>query len=314
MDSEEAFPELKGLYVTLSNGQTDHYFLDSFTDPWRPEDDKQVLLIQPGFGRTGMFWYHWVPPLSGDYVVVRRDLRGHGGSSYPKRLSPWSEEPARYENGYEYDIETICTEIIDFLDRLGIPKVHFLGESTSGQIGHALAALHPDRVLSLITCSSPTHLPEDKQRFLAMGQNSWPGAIMKLGSRGWAEALSRQAGTSPRNNAEYREWWLSEVGKSPAEGLAGYAAFLSRLDTRGYLPYIKCPVLILAPTNSAAVPIEESEYAATHIPRAELEVINSPGHEIYVEAAKVCQELVRQHLSRFLLENRAGGTTLPVSS
>ncbi|POR33563.1 Uncharacterized protein TPAR_06253 [Tolypocladium paradoxum] len=304
-----AFSEQEGFYVTLSNGQTDHYFVDSFTDPWLPEDGKQVVLIQPGFGRSGVFWYHWVPALSRDYVVVRRDLRGHGRSSYPKRLSSWAEEPARYENDYEYNIKTICAEIVDFLDRLGIRTVHFLGESTSGQIGHALAALHPDRVSSLITCSSPTYLPKDKQQLLAMGQASWPEAVMKLGSRGWAEALSRQAGTSPRNSPEYQEWWLSEVGKSPAEGLAGYAAFLSRLETRRFLPEIACPVLILAPTNSAAVPMEESEYAASHIPRAELKVIESPGHEIYVEAPEVCQELVRQHLSQFSESGMPRGAT-----
>lgn len=292
-------PEQEGFYVNLPNGQTDHYFVDSFTDPWRPQDEKQVILIQPGFCRTGVFWYHWVPALSRDYIVIRRDLRGHGRSSHPERLNPWSDEPGRYEDNYAYDVETICAEIVDFMDRLGFKKFHFLGESTSGQLGHALAALHPERVTSLITCSTPTFLPEDKQKFLAMGQTSWPDALIKLGARGWAEALSSQAGTSPRQTPEYQEWWLREVGKSSATGLAGYAAFLSKLNTRRFLPDIKCAVLILAPNNSAAVPLEESEYAASHIPGAKLEVIDSPGHEIYVEAPERCLELVRQHLSRF---------------
>ncbi|KAJ9134252.1 Alpha/beta-hydrolase [Pleurostoma richardsiae] len=293
------FLEQQGFYVTLSNGQTDHFFIDSFTDPWIPSDDKEVILIQPGFGRSGVFWYHWVPVLARDYVVIRRDLRGHGKSSYPKRLSPWSEEPGVYENHYLYNIETICAEIVDFLDRLGIKTVHFLGESTSGQLGHALAARHPDRISSLITCSSPTYLPDDKQRFLAMNQASWPEALISLDSRGWAAALAQQPGTAPREDPSYQEWWLSEVAKSSADGLAGYAAFLSQLNTRRFLPEISCPVLILAPVNSKAVPMEESEYAANHIPGAELKVIESQGHEIYVESAQACQEVVLQHLSRF---------------
>lgn len=298
--TQGAFLEREGFYVILSNGQTDHYYVDDFTDPWLSRDDKQVILIQPGFCRSAVFWYHWVPALARDFVVVRRDLRGHGKSSYPKCVSPeTTQQVARYENNYEYSIETICAEIIDFLDKLSIPSVHFLGESTSGQIGHALAALHPDRITSLITCSTPTRLDEGKQRMLAMGQASWPEALLKLGSRGWAEALSSQAGTSPRDSPEYKEWWLSEVGKSSAEGLAGYAAFLSRLETRRFLPRIACPVLVLAPAHSAAVPVEESEYAARHIHHAELRVIESPGHEIYVEDAATCQRLVRAHLSRF---------------
>ncbi|KAK5188365.1 hypothetical protein LTR96_011342 [Exophiala xenobiotica] len=244
-----AFSEQEGYFVTLSNGQIDHYFVDSFVDPWRLNSEKQVVLIQPGFGRSGNFWYHWMPALARDYVVIRRDLRGHGKSSYPKRLSPWSDQPGIYENDYRYKVETICGEIVDFLDRLGIDKVHFLGESTSGEIGHALAALHPERILFLITCSSPNHLPPDKCRFLAMGKPSWPEALVMLGSRGWAEALSGQAGTAPRQSGEYQEWWLNEVGKSPSEGLAGYAVFLSHLNTRRFLPKIQCPVLLLAPTQ-----------------------------------------------------------------
>ncbi len=294
-----AFSEQEGYYVTLSNGQTDHYFLDSFTDPWRPKSGKEVVLIQHGFGRSASFWYHWIPALARDYIVVRRDLRGHGRSSYPKRQSPWSEEPGIYEDGYEYNVKTICSEIIQFLDCLDVEQIHFLGESTSGQIGHALAALHPERVRSLITCSSPIHLPADKQRFLAMGQVSWPEALINLGSRGWAEALSKTAGTSPRLSREYQKWWLDEVGKSPSEGLAGYAAFLSQLDTRKFLPEIRCPALILAPTKSAAVPMEDSEYAANNIPQAELRAVDVPGHEIYVEAPEICWELVQKHLAQF---------------
>ncbi|KIW34132.1 uncharacterized protein PV07_00928 [Cladophialophora immunda] len=295
-----AFFEQEGYFVTLSNGQRDHYFVDSFIDPWKPRAEKQVLLIQPGFGRSARFWYHWIPALARDYIVIRRDLRGHGESSFPKRLSPWSEGASgKYENDYAWNIETICAEIVDFLDKLGIDKVHFLGESTSGQVGHAMAALHPDRIASLITFSSPTHLPEDKCRFLAMGQPSWPEAMVSLGSRAWAVALSGQAGTSPRQDQAYHEWWLNEVGKSAAEGLAGYAVFLEQLNTRPFLPQIRCPVSILAPTRSAAVPMEESQYAASHIPGAELKVVESPGHEIYVESADVCVELVRDHLANF---------------
>jgi pimeloyl-ACP methyl ester carboxylesterase len=61
--------------------------------------------------------------------VIRRDLRGHGHSSYPKA----GEE-------YEYTNDTIVDEILDTLDELGVDKVHFLGESTGGMLGEILAA------------------------------------------------------------------------------------------------------------------------------------------------------------------------------
>jgi pimeloyl-ACP methyl ester carboxylesterase len=61
--------------------------------------------------------------------VIRRDLRGHGYSSYPKT-----------DEAYEYTSDIILDEILDTLDALGVEKVHFLGESTGGMLGEILAA------------------------------------------------------------------------------------------------------------------------------------------------------------------------------
>jgi pimeloyl-ACP methyl ester carboxylesterase len=64
---------------------------------------------------------------------------------------------------------TILSEIVDFLDQLGIQKEHFLGEATSGAVGEVLAAMYPERVASLITCSSPTHLPPQAIELFCVG-------------------------------------------------------------------------------------------------------------------------------------------------
>jgi len=113
-------------YVQHPNGQETHYILDSFVDPWK---SSETILIQHGFGRHAEFWYHWIPVLARRYRVIRRDLRGHGRSSYP---GP--------KDSYVYDLDTILGEIVDTLDQLGVEKVHFLGESTGGMLGEILAA------------------------------------------------------------------------------------------------------------------------------------------------------------------------------
>ena len=50
-----------------------HYDIDDFTDPWR---HAPYLILQHGFGRSGRFWYSWVPYLARFYKVVRPDARG----------------------------------------------------------------------------------------------------------------------------------------------------------------------------------------------------------------------------------------------
>jgi pimeloyl-ACP methyl ester carboxylesterase len=97
----------------------------------------------------------------------------------------------------------IVDEIVDTLDQLKLEKVHFLDESTSGMVGSILAARHPERLHSLITCSSPSFLPLAALELFSFGQSSWPGACQKLGSRGWEEALSKIPGTVSIPDPQY---------------------------------------------------------------------------------------------------------------
>lgn len=261
------------------NGQTTHLIVDDFTDPWKPSD---TILIQHGFARHSAFWYHWVPVLSRQYRIVRRDARGHGLSSTPD---------------HDYDLDTILDEIIDTIDQLGLEKVHFLGESTSGMLGEALAAKHPDRLHSLIICSSPSHLPQAALDIFAFGHKSWPDAMLELGSRGWAMALSSVPGTVD-GSPEYARWWIDQVARSSAKGLSGYAKFLSTLDGRPFLSQIKVRTLILAPARSAATSLDEQKWIQSQIPGAELAVIDAKGHEIYVQEPEKCQDAILAFLNK----------------
>ncbi|CAN9115394.1 unnamed protein product [Alternaria alternata] len=263
-------------FVHHPSGQRTHYILDDFTDPWQP---RETILIQHGFGRHAAFWYHWVPILSRQYRVIRRDLRGHGHSSYPKDTAK-----------YDYTVDSILGEILDTLDQLSVEKVHFLGESTGGMLGEIFAARHPERVLSLTVCSTPTHLPPQALQLFAFGKKNWPAACRELGSRGWAEALSRVPGTIPVSDPHYLPWYLEQIAVSDGEGLAQYAGFLSTLDARPWLREIKVPTLILSPTQSAAVKVQDMEVLAETIQGSKLVLVEGPGHEIYVSQAETCQE------------------------
>jgi pimeloyl-ACP methyl ester carboxylesterase len=271
-------------YVVHTNGQRTHYISDDFTDPWKP---RETILIQHGFGRHARFWYHWIPILSRKYRVIRRDLRGHGYSSFP---SP--EEKLEYQ----YNLDTILQELIDTLNQLDIKKVHFLGESTGGMLGEILAAKHPERLLSLTVCSTPTHLPPPALQLFAFDRKDWPTACRELGSRGWAEALCRIPGTIPISDAEYLPWYLDQIAISDGEGLAQYAEFLSTLDARPFISHIQVPMFVLAPTESVAVKVEEQKILADSIERCQIALVEGGGHEIYVTRAERCQGLFLEFL------------------
>ena len=265
-------------YITHPSGQKTHYLEDDFTDPWK---QRETVIIQHGFARHAAFWYHWIPTLSRHYRVIRRDARGHGLSDYP---------PYPSNGTYDYRVDTIGGEIIDTLDQLKLQKVHFLGESTSGILACILAAKYPDRLHSLTICSTPTHLPPAAQRLFAFGHDDWPTACLKLGSRGWAQSLSKIPGTVSMPDEEYVKWWIEQVAVSSSEGLAGYAEFLCKIDCSPFLPHIKVPTLILAPMRSAATTVEDQKAMQASIPGSQLEVVDAAGHEIYVQEPVACQK------------------------
>ncbi|OAP58017.1 hypothetical protein AYL99_07107 [Fonsecaea erecta] len=263
-------------FIVHASGETTHYIADDFTDPWNP--DRQTILLQGGFARHAAFFYHWVPALSRHYNVIRRDLRGHGYSSAPSIL----KKPDAYT------LDAILGDIIDMLDQLGIEKVHFFGESTSGMLGEILAAKYPERFHSLTICSSPAYLREGTQVFLAFGEESFPMACRNLGSQGWASRLKSYPGTMAHPDPGYHRWWLEQISVNSGEGLASYAEFLSTLDARPFLSQIQIPVLILAPANSAATTLEEQGAIQRQIRGSKLVVVEGRGHEIYVDKAAEC--------------------------
>ncbi|EXJ86757.1 hypothetical protein A1O3_03711 [Capronia epimyces CBS 606.96] len=289
-----------GTLIHHANGQTSHVMIDDFTDPWLAHET-ETILIQPGFARHAAFWYHWIPALSREYRVVRRDSRGHGWSSAPAPTPtrpPQPEDDDTSEPPYDYDwsVDTICDEIIDCLDQLSIAKVHFLGESTSGMIGEILAAKYPHRLRSLTICSSPTFLPPPALELFAFGHRDWPTACRELGPRAWGEALSKVPGTVSVPDPAYLLWWIDQIALSSPDGLAGYAGFLSTLDSRPYLAQIRLPMLILAPAKSAATTLEEQRKIAQSVKNSRIEVIHGTGHEIYVEMPHECQAAVLDFL------------------
>lgn len=271
----EKIPTPHSQFISHSNGQKTHFIIDDFTDPWK--DDTQTVLIQHGFGRHFAFWYHWIPTLASKYRVIRRDLRGHGLSSDP---TP----------DYDYSLDTVLGEIVDMLDQLKLRKIHFLCESTAGMIGVAFAAKHPDRLHSLTVCATPTHLPDAAKHKWSFGYKDWPTACREMGARGTCEAMTKLPGGIGQLDPDYHKWWLDQMDLSTGEGFARYADFLCHLDVRPLMKDVKCPVLILAPTNSGNTSIEDQKNFRDAIKGAKMVPIDGRAHEIYLDKAEECQK------------------------
>lgn len=263
--------------ITHPNGETTYYEDDNFTDPWKSHE---TILIQHGFARHSAFWYHWIPTLSRHYRVIRRDARGHGRSSAPSK-------------SYDYSAKTILEEIVDTLDQLKIDKVHWLGESTGGIWGEAMAVEHPERLLSLTTCSTPMNLPPEALKSLSFGYDSVPKSLRSLGSHGWAVEAAKLLKTD-QISTEYTKWWIEQVSLPSGEGLADHAELaLEKVDARQFVDRIQVPMLILAPRNSTLARLDgdDNQYdLQKRVKGSQLVVIEGKGHEIYIDEHEKCRE------------------------
>ena len=135
-------------HVKRPAGPTLHYVVDDYTDPWK---NAPYILLQHGNGRSGRFWYSWVPYLSRFYRVVRPDMRGLGESSVDFDLKT------------EFTLEACVEDLVAIIDDVGAESVHVCGESAGGMVGIALAATHPKRVRTLTLVSTPVSIPSERR-------------------------------------------------------------------------------------------------------------------------------------------------------
>ncbi|HXQ26714.1 MAG TPA: alpha/beta hydrolase [Candidatus Acidoferrales bacterium] len=269
------------------NGYVTYYEDDDFTAPWKP---RQTIVIQHGFGRNSQFWRHWVPMLAGDYRVIRRDLRGHGGSGDPGPSYPWT-------------FENLVRDLSGFCDALKLESVHLLGESTGGMLAVGYAAKRPEstgaRLRSVTLCATPKTIGAAGQKLFAFGRASWQSALEELGSEGWARTLLSRPGTFPSTDPAQVEWAIRQFGRARTASLVGYSKVISTTDITPLLPEVKVPVLLLAPTRSAATTVEEQESIAAALLQSELVQIDGAGHEIYIDKAAECVSALRGFLEAF---------------
>ena len=219
-----------------------HYALDDHTDPWRQAPH---LILQHGYGRSGRFWYSWVPYLSRFYKVVRPDLRGLGQSEVPADLDR------------SLNVEAYLDDLLAIVDTLGGP-VHYCGESLGGILGMVLAAEHPDRLRTLSLVAAPLLINQDTQRTFAFGHPSWQDALRTMGSAKWAEAANSATRFPDGTDPGLLAWYAQEMGKSPVEVLIRMSRIASSVDATPYIDRIRTPTLGLYPEH-APVTIQTQE-------------------------------------------------------
>ncbi|MCB1738997.1 MAG: alpha/beta hydrolase [Gammaproteobacteria bacterium] len=209
------------------------YTIDDFTDPWAR---RPYLLLQHGNGRSGAFWYRWIPYLARHYRIVRPDMRGLGQSS------------AIAEPASDLSLDALLGDLLALLDSLGADSVHFCGESMGGILGLALAATHPRRVRTLTLVSTPVFIEQGMKERYALGHGSRVEAMRSLGIADWVDQTTRRTRLPADTEPELFDWYVKEFVKGDPDVQLAMSALVNEANAAAWLPQVRAPVLGLYPT------------------------------------------------------------------
>jgi pimeloyl-ACP methyl ester carboxylesterase len=149
MSASEPSPSGRDRYFEVRDGLRLHY------RDYPGANDKPPLLCLHGLTRNARDWSAFAERHSPAHRVLALDFRGRAGSDY-------DPVPARYTT------LTYAADVIEMLDRLGIPEAIFLGTSLGGLVTMIIAASAPERIrASIINDVGPDVDPNGIDRILS---------------------------------------------------------------------------------------------------------------------------------------------------
>ncbi len=221
----------------------------------------QTVVCLHGAGAGGVTWYPSIAPLAKYFHVIAPDIVGFGESDKPD---------APYDRPY------FAAWLKDFIQKLGLSKVHLVGLSQGGAIALQFAHDYPDMIDKLVlvdtggmTREKPPLLP-----FLSMlGMTLFPSALTN-------RFFSRYLLLSPANRDPDHASYSIEVlkrkdGKKFFTQGRGSAVSAMSEPFLGNIPH---ETLVIWGEDDRLFPIEQAMDAIKMLPKATLYQIKNAGH------------------------------------
>jgi pimeloyl-ACP methyl ester carboxylesterase len=190
-------------------------------------------------------------------------------------------------------------------DQLGIGRFAVFGHSGGGSRALACGALLPDKVLAVVSVSSPAPWPAPGVDYFA-GMSDGTAHELQAAIRGRA-ALEKVLASNefdPQSfiAADYAalegnwSWFNGIVAAATANGFDGMVADdVSAMAPWGFdLAEISAPTLIMHGTADRMVPSSHGEWLAAHCPTAELRLQSGEGHISVLNSAADALVWLRQ--------------------
>ena len=275
-------PQPQSMVLTV-NGLRVHY-LD-----WGPPSAPPVVCVH-GYTSSAQAFNAPARHLLDRFHIMALDVRGHGESA-------WSPTEA-----YQYDDQV--SDLVEFVDQLGLEQFTLIGTSMGGIIGMAYAGAHPERLARLVINDIGPDAEVGGQRITQMvGERPEEFASME-------DAMAYRRLVSPttagRSAEDQRELALGVLRQRP-DGRWVWKmdpAYVRQRMQQGppprpalwpALPRIPCPTLVVWGRESDVLSEAQARRMVEALPRGELAAVPDVGH-----APTLMEPLALAALERFL--------------
>ena len=234
------------------------------------EGTARVAVLLHAFPLSSAMWHPQLVHPPHGWRLLAPDLAGFGGS--------------QDRAGEGVALDDYASDVLEWLDGLGISRCVVAGLSMGGYAALALTRLAPHRLAGLVLAD--TKAPADSAEARA-GRDRMLETLAQRGPAGVAEdMLPKLLGETTRRNrpdlvAEVR----SLIVANSAEGIRrGILRLRGRPDAAPVLPGIAVPTLVVVGEEDAVTPPAEARALEASIPRASLETVPGAGHLSNLEA------------------------------
>jgi pimeloyl-ACP methyl ester carboxylesterase len=208
-----------------------------------------LLLMHGGFG-TGDSLLELGQELAKHFRVIAPDRTGHGHTAD-------TDAPFRYE--------AMATEMIGFLEALGIPKAHLVGYSDGGILCLVMALQRPEMISRMVPIAANFHFDGLSPQMAAMF-GSFTLDVLRAMLPEFVETYEKYSPDGSEHAAVWFEKTKTMFGSQP------------RLTTDD-LAKINVPTLVLA-ADRDLMTIEHTVALFEAIPNAQLCIIPGATHEL----------------------------------
>ncbi len=237
------------------------------------------LLMLTGMGADIGDWLpEQIEALSRQHRVILIDNRGAGRSDKPTM---------------PYTMTQFAADTVGVLTDLHIDQAHILGGSLSGMIAQHVAVTYPERVSSLILCSTtavapghPVFVSPAPEVLMALTMPPSGNRVQDI-EAGWQ--LCFTSAFIEQNNALFnrlRANALAYPDNPPYAQQLQFEAVVHSHNLYEQVRQLRCPTLIQAGTQDLLMPAENSHTLARLIPGARLIEYPNCGHRLIEEGGE----------------------------